>query len=91
MNTSSLNFSSIATLMTANREAQSTIAYDRNQTMTWESFQHNIASLRATLEALDAQRIALCFGNSYLLRSVSLLVVMLENPSSFPAITNLKL
>ncbi|MHA2829317.1 AMP-binding protein [Vibrio harveyi] len=66
MNTSSLNFSSIATLMTANREAQSTIAYDRNQTMTWESFQHNVASLRATLEALDAQRIALCFGNSYL-------------------------
>ncbi len=66
MNTSSFNFSSIATLLSATREAQSTVAYDRNEVMSWEAFQCSVAALKATLEANKAQRIALCFGNSYL-------------------------
>ncbi|GLT18067.1 surfactin synthetase [Vibrio zhanjiangensis] len=66
MNTGLLNISSIATLMTANRTVQSRVAYDKNITMTWEAFQDNVASLKVRLENHQAQRIALCFGNSYL-------------------------
>ncbi|MBR9873562.1 MAG: acyl-CoA synthetase [Vibrionaceae bacterium] len=66
MNTTHSGVTSLATLFNVGRSKQSPVSYDRDTIITWGDFQLHVATLAQQLEAQLTQKIALCFGNSYL-------------------------
>ncbi|WP_391091360.1 AMP-binding protein [Vibrio sp. NH-UV-68] len=60
------SFSCLASLMQAPRDSSSIVAFDHHSQIAWPQFQQHVASQAQFLQLQSGQRVALCFGNSYL-------------------------
>ncbi|GAD80391.1 AMP-binding protein [Vibrio ezurae] len=66
MNLDRPSFSSLTHLLSTERLGTTVVAFDQQTCITWQQFQSDVAYYADHLAQHSAQRIALCFGNSYL-------------------------
>ncbi|MFM2587767.1 AMP-binding protein [Vibrio sp. TBV020] len=66
MHLSSNDFVSLENLLCASRSATTPVAFDHENTISWAEFQHDVACYAKMLSTHNAERIALCFSDSYL-------------------------
>ncbi len=62
----SQTYRSLAGLMTADRPVNHPVAYQGQQLLTWQQFQHDVAALCGWLADCNVDRVALCADDSYL-------------------------
>lgn len=90
MNLVNPEFTSLASLMNASRLSTKPVAFESNETITWDQFQQDVAEFSQQLSQHSAKRVALCFGNSYLFAVSFFASCMQVKQSSYRVITKLK-
>ncbi|KJY81970.1 AMP-fatty acid ligase [Vibrio galatheae] len=78
MNRAPAEFSSLAHIMNAKRLSSDSVAFNGDESISWQTFQYDVVHFTHQLAQLPAQRLALCFGNSYLF-AVSFLAACYAN------------
>ncbi|CAK4074562.1 AMP-binding protein [Vibrio sp. 16] len=80
MSLNARSFTSISDLFTADRSGRSKVAFTANSAISWQTFTSDVAHNSARMKANRAQRIALCFEDSYLF-AVGFFAACLANKS----------
>lgn len=65
MNLAPAEFSSFSDLMGTQRSDTTPVAFTRDKITTWSEFQHHVGQFTQQLKQHSAERVALCFGDSY--------------------------